>query len=119
MRDLVNKKDMDNATATIECPNIPTHATRVYRLSAVESGIQEVGVNGNGKLSVSAKNGAVKVCLPAAGSKRVLVSDIAGHVLATATSADQCITLPVNAPKGIYVVNVVCNGRSQSVKVTL
>ena len=119
VRDLVNKKDMDNATATIECPNIPTHATRVYRLSAVESGIQEVGVNGNGKLSVSAKNGAVKVCLPAAGSKRVLVSDIAGHVLATATSADQCITLPVNAPKGIYVVNVVCNGRSQSVKVTL
>ncbi len=49
-------------------------------------------------------------------SKRVLISDLAGRIVAQATSTAESIVLPLRAPQGIYVANVVCGGKATNIK---
>lgn len=100
---------------------VKSHETKVFRVSKYEGrpdGITAVG--GESVPRVSVLPGSVQVTCPGTRgeSKRILVSTLSGQVIASATSKDESITLPVHAPKGVYVVNTVCNGRATGTKVT-
>ena len=73
------------------------------------------------KMTVSETDGTVTICLPGTGStaKRVLLSDTEGHVIASATSTDECISLSTANNHGVFIANVVCAGRSHSAKIIL
>lgn len=83
-----------------------------------QSGIDAAVDDGNGRFEVKTAPAAVQVSLPGATNavKRVLISDLKGRVVASARTSASSLTIPFVAPKGNYVANVVCNGRSQSVK---
>lgn len=83
-------------------------------------GIADVSTKAEADVLVSAQPGSVQVTCPGTQgeSKRILVSDLSGRVIASATSKDESVTLPLSAPKGVYVVNTVCNGRATGTKVT-
>ncbi len=118
VRDLQARADMSNAINKIEIPEIRSHETKVYRLSAGTSAVETVS-EAVERMTVSTTEDAVTVCLPGTGdaSKRVLVSDTEGRIVASATSTEECVTLPMNCAHGIYVVNVICASRAHSAKI--
>lgn len=126
VRDLQNREDCDDATGSIENVSVAKHETRVFRLhdkakDPDDSGIQAIAAGALEQMTVSAANGVVTVCLDgtAGASKRVLVSDLEGRVVGSATSAEACVSVPVSAASGVYVVNVISGARTQSAKVIL
>ncbi len=126
VRDLQNREDCDDATGTMKNVSVAKHETRVFRLHDKskddnESGIRAIAAGALEQMTVSASDGVVTVCLDGTegASKRVLVSDLEGRVIGSATTADACVSIPVNAPAGVYVVNVIGSGRSHSAKVRL
>lgn len=122
VRDAMKQKNCDNATATLEVSNIPSHATAVYRLStSAQDGINTTEVaEALSNMTVSVDGNTLHVCLPGTlgSTKRIIVSDLAGRVVAEADGTDECFTLAAPA-RGIYVVNTTCVARSQSAKVTI
>lgn len=123
VRNCMTNQNCENASQTLEAADIPSHATAVYRLSAaVETGIDAAAAaEALGAMTVSVDGDAVNVCLPGTDgvSKRLLVSDIDGRVIAQATGVDECFTFSAPKTRGVYFVNVVCAARSESVKLTL
>lgn len=108
-------------TATGFDVSVPSHGTNVYRLSLNEqTGVKAADAAGNA-VKVKAQHGKVSVkCGGAKGrTKRILVSDTQGRVVASARGTGTDFTLPVKTGRGIYVVNVVSEGKSESFKVTL
>ncbi len=109
-------KYKDEYTVSVE-----SHQTLVYRVSRADAttGIESLAGNATaGDIEVSTSAGNITVSCPATQgkSKRVLISDLSGRVVAQTTSTTETITLPFRAPNGIYVANVVCAGKASNVK---
>lgn len=118
LRDLWQKKNLDQTYTGSYEVLLQRHETKVYRFTPAEdTGITHATATA-ANMTVSTEQGKVTLKCPGTKGqrKRVLISDLVGHVVATANTTDTTITLPLNAPKGVYVANVVCSGRSQSVK---
>ncbi len=102
--------------------DVASHETKVYRISksGISNGITEAH-SVDKEIQVKAENGRVLVKCPATegAAKRILVSDMAGRVIAQKTATAETVVLPLQAPNGVYVVNVVCGGHSRSVKFEL
>ncbi len=113
VRDLWQKADVATAKGNYTL-NIAPHETKFYRFS-------RLAPKAKGKFStveVATKGSTVKVTVPGTkgSSKRILVSDAFGRVFAQGTTTKESLSLPYPAKRGEYVVNVVCNGRSQNVR---
>lgn len=122
-RDIWAKEDLGVKSGSFDF-EIPTHATRVFRLVDEKTFGSTETISADmatADMAVESAEGTVTVKAGASGlSKRVIISDLAGRVLAQSTTSAASIELPVNAPRGtIVVVNLVSGGRAQSVKVTL
>lgn len=118
-RDLWKKEAVGNFSDTYQV-RVASHETKVYRLSkADDTGIQTGSTAPS--IRVNGKKDAVSVtCSGTKGqSKRILVSDLTGRVLASARGTGESFRIPLNAPHGVYVFNVICAGHSQNVKVKL
>jgi len=119
LRDLWQKKSVGEYTGSYSV-NVASHETKVYRLSPKEpaDGIA-AALGEQPPFSVKTGRKAVTVSCPGTKglTKRVLVSDLTGRVWAAARSTESQITLPLDAPRGTYVVNSICAGRSQSMKI--
>ncbi len=96
-----------------------SHETRVFRVSPaqVADGITAATTDSK-PITVTPSASSVSInCLGSQGlSKRVLISDLAGRVVAQTNSDAEIITLPLNVARGIYVANVVTAGHARSVK---
>ncbi len=117
-RDLWEHKDM-GAFKNEYTVNVASHQTQVFRVSpATAVGIDGVSADASANFKVSTANNEVSVSCPATdgASKRVLISDLAGRIVAQATSTAESIVLPLRAPQGIYVANVVCGGKATNIK---
>ncbi len=119
-RDLWDERDLDNVADSFTA-TVKSHATRVFRLS---------GQTGTGISSASSDNGKMevkplrdKLCVSGCGAKgltkRVLLSDACGRVVAQATSNSDEVTLRRPSTPGVYVVNVVCDAKAHAAKVAL
>lgn len=118
VRDLWAHKEIANGVNGFSC-SVASHETKVYRISKKTTSTGIASAEAQAPVSVKVQANGVQVTAPgtAGQAKRILVSTLSGQVVATATGADETITLPVNAPKGMYVVNTVCNGIATSTKV--
>lgn len=119
VRDLWLKEYAGEATGSYSV-GVDSHETKVYRLSkAGQVGITSALASAD--IRVAAVKGAVTVdCAGTEGlAKRILVSDLTGRVLTSGGGTGETFRLPLDAPRGVYVVNVVCAGRSQTKKVNL
>ncbi len=123
VRDLQQRTDEPRATGSIEIPTIRSHETKVYRLSTTESGSALISPSEPVEcMSVIVNYDTVDICVPGSGSttKRVLLSDTEGRVVASATYSDgECISLPISGLHGVYIVNVTCAARSHSQKISI
>lgn len=126
VRDLQNREDCDDVTGSMADVSVAKHETRVFRLhdksnDTDESGIQAIIDGALERMTVSAANGVVTACLAETEgvSKRVLVSDLDGRVIGSATSSAACVSIPVGGVTGVYVVNVVGSGRTHSAKIVI
>ena len=111
-----------DTTKTSFDTNVASHETKVFRISKyVDPNVGISSTQANADVRVVAQPGQVQVTVPGTQgqSKRILVSTLAGQVVASATSGAETVSIPVRAPKGVYVVNTVCNGRASSTKVKL
>ena len=111
-----------DTTKTSFDTNVASHETKVFRISKyVDPNVGISSTQANADVRVVAQPGQVQVTAPGTQgqSKRILVSTLAGQVVASATSGAETVSIPVRAPKGVYVVNTVCNGRASSTKVKL
>ena len=118
VRDLWLHKDMGSCKATLTT-EVKKHATKVFRLSKrMVSGVQSISKE---DLVVEVKEGVIVIHTGAknAQNKRILVSDLSGRVVAASSGNQQTFNLAVGQSKGVFVVNVICGGKSQSVKVSL
>lgn len=115
-RDLWEKKNKGSYKSSFSV-DVASHETKVYRLSPDESsGIDDAEISHSIKVTTQ-KDAVCVSCKGTKGvTKRILVSDILGRVVSSASGKGEYFELPVQAPQGNYVVNVVCAGRSQNVK---
>lgn len=83
------------------------------------TGIGAPAAGNNPEVSVKAVAGQVQVTVPGTTgeAKRILVSDLSGRVIASATSKDETVTLPVRGAKGVFVVDCTVNGIATATKV--
>ncbi len=96
-----------------------SHETRVFRVSPSETtNIQTSTLDANAAYSVEANSGKVTIDCPATQglSKRILISDLAGRIVAQGTTTADQTVLPLRAPRGIYVANIICEGHSRNIK---
>ncbi len=97
--------------------DVAAHETKVYRVSpaTTPSGISTVAVTLDGLKVKTGKDG-VLVNAPGTNgiSKRILVSDLGGRVVAQTTSTAEKVQLPLNVQPGVYVVSVVAAGHSRA-----
>lgn len=116
-RDVVKHVYGDKASGSIDFGRVPSHATAVYRLSLSdpETSIGEVAANSLDAMTIAADGLSVRVCLPGTegAPKRMLLSDLSGRIVDSASGSDECFTFQAPA-SGIYVVNTICAGRSYS-----
>lgn len=101
---------------------VASHETQVFRLAKKETAPTGIAsAKAGAAVSVKAVRGGIRVtCSGTEGqTKRILVSDTSGRVVASARGTKETFSLPVSAGHGVYVANVVCGGVSRSVKVTL
>lgn len=102
--------------------SVAPHETQVFRLSKKENTAVGIASAKSGmNVSVKTSRSGIRVSCPGTDgqTKRILVSDTAGHVVASARGTKENFVLPIKAGSGVYVANVVCSGVSRSVKVTI
>ncbi len=103
--------------------NVPSHATRVFRLvDEASAGIESIEAASAGAMKVTTSDSKVSVSIPgtAGASKRVVVSDVSGRVVGVATGADETVTLDVNAvPGSVLMVRVITLGTARTLKTIL
>lgn len=117
VRDLWQKSNIGTALGHYTM-NIAPHETKLYRFSLpTTTGLKKMAASKN-KLKVANNDSTIKVTLSDTKGfrKRILVSDLFGRVLTQGTTTDESLIMPFDAGHGCYVVNVVCNGKSQSLK---
>lgn len=122
MRDLWTKTDLAKVSNGTYTANVKSHETKVYRLSDANPSVKIADLKAAAdKIKATADNGVVTVnCNGTKGlTKRILVSDMTGRVVAANGGEGEQFTLPMNTGKGVYVVNVVCAGHSQNFKLSL
>lgn len=123
VRDLVNRQSLDDAKGSMDLASVASHETRVFRLSkkGAMGAIDEIASDNLTNMTVTDLGDEIKVCLPGTegASKRLLVSDLEGHVLAEADGVDECFTFTRPASHSVVIINVVCGGRAHSAKCAL
>lgn len=119
-RDLWEGEDLDDVKKSIST-TVESHATKVFRL-ALKGG--KVGIQNatstSCNLNIIPETGkGITISAPGTQgiAKRILVSDAAGRIVATANPTSETTT--INLPVGIYVVNVICNAKASSNKVQI
>ncbi len=97
---------------------VASHETRVFRVSKVTATGVVATPSDEAELSISVGANSVTVNCPATegASKRILISDLSGRVVAQTTSSAESVTLPFRVPGGVYIANAVCNGKSRNIK---
>lgn len=103
---------------------VKSHETKVFRLTRYEGNTDDIASRPAAGTAivpqVSTRPGTVTLtCKGSQGlSKRILISDLSGHILATGCSKEETVSLPFQAPKGIYIANCICGGQSADLKFT-
>lgn len=117
VRDIQALADMENATNSISIPAIRSHETKVYRLSRVGGSGVETLRDELSKMTVASTRGGIRVSLNGTNgiAKRVIVSDLEGRVIGNANGTATSFDIPVENA-GSYIVRVVSQGKSASVK---
>lgn len=118
VRDCQNHADLPSAKGSIEIQALPSHATAVYRLTPKATSAIEALSAPAADMQVQAADSLVSVTIAGAAPKRLILSDMAGRVVDAAEGTAQTYALRAPAP-GIYVVNAVCQARSQSKMIKL
>lgn len=122
VRDVQQCKPLDEpVSGSLEIPTIRTHETKVYRFSK-QNPDASIGIAAGEALdnmTVERVGNDLKVCLPNTGnaSKRLIVSDTEGRVVAAATTTDECAYFNLDNRSSVYIVNSICKGRSHSAKI--
>jgi len=120
-RDLWEGKDIGEVKDSLNT-TVKSHATKVFRLAVkknMSTGIKNAANNEYVVKVTCEKGNGITVDVPSSQgiSKRVLVSDTFGRVVATANLSSE--STKINLPEGVYVVNVICNAKATSTKVKL
>lgn len=118
VRDVMENAEAGEATGTFTT-DVRKHATRVFRLAEkkVVDGVASTVAAKD--FSIVAGKNCVKISMPetAGLAKRILVSDFEGRVVSgLTTTADKA---KVALAKGTYLVTVVCNAQTRTVKVQI
>lgn len=122
VRDVQQCKPLDKpVSGSLEIPTIRTHETKVYRFSK-QNPDASIGIAAGEALdnmTLERVGNELKVCLPNTGnaSKRLIVSDTDGRVVAAATTSDECAYFNIDNRSNVYIVNSICKGRSHSAKI--
>lgn len=117
VRDLWEHKKVDMSGRTLKA-NVASHETKLYRISAVTTGLESTDASESAYKITVHKNSIKIECLGYEGKhKHVTVSDMSARVIAAKESTDDKITVPISLSDGIYIVNIVCDGKSYSEKV--
>lgn len=122
VRDLQAHQDMPNASGEIVIDRIKKHETIVYRLSLNEQdGIASVITDAVSRMTANVSDSEITICIPGSGdsNKRILLSDLKGHIVANASGTNECFTLPKPEVPGIYIINCSAAGYSHSLKITI
>lgn len=115
-RDVWNQRDLDDVKGSFTT-NVNSHATQVFRLAG-KSAVSGIAPAKTGSaVAVSAAKGKVMVAGAEGVVKRIIVSDLAGRVVATATTAKASASLSV--PRGLYAVTVTGNAKATTAKVSV
>lgn len=123
VRDVQTRTDLADARGSIAVDNIARHATIVYRLhnktNDPQAGITKVLTEALGNMTASVAGDSINVCIAGTkgADKRVLVSDIEGRVVASASGSAECFSFKPAVKMPIYVINATCAGRSHTIKV--
>lgn len=115
VRDLWQKKDMGMKQGSFDV-TVASHETLVYRLSKKEAtGI--INTN-NDDIKITASQRELNVETPSGNNsnKRILISDRAGRIIASATGRNSVFTFPLKSYPDVCIVNVTYNGHSRSLK---
>ena len=118
VRDLWFRKDLGTCRGGLDT-EVASHATKVFRLSKKDvTGVQSIA---NDDVKVTVKNGQLVVNTGKENvqNKRILVSDMIGRIVASASGTGSEFVLSLNEPLDICVVNIACGGKAHSVKVKL
>ena len=117
VRDVLECADMADAQSSLTA-SVRSHATRVFRL-AEKKETAVASAHSSKKFKVEAGDGCVNLDMPETegATKRIIVSDMNGRVVGTLTTTACKARLSV--AKGAYLVTVVCNAHTDTVKVAL
>lgn len=98
---------------------VRSHATQVFRLSRKGSASGIASPLSAEGFKVKAAGGKVTVTCPGTEgqSKRIIVSDMDGRVVAARTAAGERVNISLSAPRGAYAVSVACGAQATSRKV--
>lgn len=119
VRDLWKKENMGTKSSSFEV-SIESHETKVFRLSQnLITGISSVETNPTISTTMNGDNVMVNVTGVKGNTKRIIMSDLSGRVVYTATTDKDNIEIPRPKASGIYVVNVTSAGIARSMKITL
>lgn len=120
-RDLWAQEYLDPVTDSFST-TVDSHATRVFRLSlsdetteGIATALSEEGIE------IHASDGKVLVSAPGTEgqAKRILISDVSGRVIASASVSGEQTTIPLKATSGVYIVTVVCNAQATTSKIRM
>ena len=119
VRDLWKKENMGTKSSSFEV-SIESHETKVFRLSQnLITGISSVEKNPTISTTMSGETVTVNITGVKGNAKRVIMSDLSGRVVYTATTDKDNIEIPRPKASGIYVVNLTSAGIARSMKITL
>ncbi len=118
VRDLWAQSDLADAEGSLTT-TVKSHATQVFRLSPKQP---ETGILASATAKparVSLRNQSLTVSLPGTEgyAKRIVVTDLQGRVLATASGTKAATHLRVPETTSPLLIRAVCNGRARSWKV--
>lgn len=118
VRDLWAEQQLSDAKRTLSA-EVRSHATRVFRLAEKKNGVKAVSPLSNPGFSVSADKGKLVVAMPGTEklSKRILVTDLRGHVKKIMTTTGVNVKMKLSA--GNYYVDVACNAQVVRTKVVM
>lgn len=118
MRDLWEKSNVGEISGEYSL-SVASHETKVYRLSSKKiTGIAPIEDN---EVYVEANGETILVTVPGTSgvNKRVLLSDIEGRVVAEADFCDEAYRFDGIRQGRVYILSVVCNCKSQDVKILM
>lgn len=120
VRDLWQKASIGVKSAFFDV-DIQSHETKVFRLSRHDQTGVANAVSANPKLSAKVGKKSVKVSMEGVSghAKRLIMSDLTGRVLCTATTDKDNIELPRPEVAGVYVINMAAAGVARSIKLTV